>query len=64
MRSLTRVSWSLGGDCSDSDDIWNLARGDKAKEIAREFFQQQPDAISLVDKLLADAATSLDVSGL
>jgi hypothetical protein len=57
---VARLDKLLGGDGSHSDDIWNLARADKAKEIAREFFKQQPNAILLVDKLLADAATSLD----
>src|SRR5207245_5037393 len=36
------------------------ARADKAQELVQDYLRRKPDAVTLVDELLADAGVSMD----
>jgi hypothetical protein len=58
--AIGKVNAILDGKVMNAARILDLARTIKEREIAQEFFQKKRSATSLVRKLLAEAATSLD----
>jgi hypothetical protein len=42
-------------------EIINDAHDRKAEELAQDYAQRKPDAIELIDKLLADVGSSIDI---
>jgi hypothetical protein len=54
---LDKVLGSIG---LDSNKVMDDARADKAKELVQEYVRREPDAVTLIDELLADAGVSMD----
>jgi hypothetical protein len=54
---LDQVLSSIG---LNADAVLDDARANKAKELVQEYVRREPDAVTLVDELLADAGVSMD----
>jgi hypothetical protein len=55
-----KVNQILAGINMDMDDILKSARARKAEELAQDYLQRKPGAVKLIDKLLANAGSSID----
>lgn len=55
-----KVERILAGIDLDTDKILEIARARKAKQLAQDYVCRKPDAIKLVDALLASAGLSID----
>jgi hypothetical protein len=42
------------------DQVLDHAKGRKARELVQEYVRREPDAVTLVNKLLTDAGASMD----
>lgn len=50
----------LNGSNLDLDDIVDSARQHKAEELAKKYGRREPDVVTLVDEILADASVGID----
>ena len=55
-----KVSQILAGINLDMDEILAGARARKAEELVQDYLQRKPGSIKVIDKLLADAGSSID----
>jgi hypothetical protein len=55
-----KVNQILAGINLDMGDILKHARARKAGELSQDYLQRKPNAIKLIDKLLASAGSSID----
>jgi hypothetical protein len=55
-----KVKQILAGINLDMGEILELAQARKAEELAQDYLQRKPGAIKLIDKLLANASSSID----
>jgi len=55
-----KVNQILAGINLEMDDVLKSARARKAEELTQDYLQRKPDAIKLIDKLLASAGSSID----
>ena len=55
-----RVEVILNGSNLDLDDIVDSARQHKAEELAKKYGRREPDVVTLVDEILADASVGID----
>ena len=55
-----RVEKILNGSNSSIDDVLASARQHKAEELAKKYGRREPDVVTLVDEILADASVGLD----
>jgi hypothetical protein len=58
--AVDKVNQILSGINLDMDDILKSARARKAQELAQDYLQRKPGAVKLIDKLLANASSSID----
>jgi hypothetical protein len=55
-----RVNELLASIGMDMDEILDLAKGRRAKELVQEYVRREPDALTLVNQLLTSAGKSMD----
>jgi hypothetical protein len=58
--AVEKVNQILAGIDLDTDAILRTAKYRKANELAHDYVQRNPNAIKLIDKLLAEAGLSID----
>src|SRR5262249_50850666 len=58
--AVDKVNQILDDTDWDMDRILNSAKTRKAKELAKDYLQRKPGAITLIDKLLAETGASID----
>jgi hypothetical protein len=59
-RDVVKVNKFLARISLSMDDIRRWARADKAQELVQGYLRREPDAVTLVDELLADAGRTMD----
>jgi hypothetical protein len=59
-RDVVKVNKFLARISLSMDDIRRWARADKAQELVQGYLRREPDAVTLVDELLADAGRGMD----
>ena len=57
----TKLDEVLGSIGLNSGTVLDDARAQKAKELLQQYVRREPDAMTLIDELLTDAGTSMDV---
>ena len=58
--AVDKVNEALAGIHLDMDDILDRAQVRKAKKLAQKYVRREPDAVTLVDQIVADANVSID----